>query len=196
MAALGEAGVVELRSDRSLADVDVTIRAAYRQVFGNAHVMESERLAISESQLKQGEITVREFVRQLAKSAFYRSRFFDNSYRYRAIELNFKHLLGRAPASYEEMAAHSKILDEQGFEADIDAYIDSLEYQENFGEDVVPYHKGFKSQVGQSNVVYNRMFQLYRGYANSDRAQNQKAHLAREVMQTRHRQSMQPIADR
>jgi phycocyanin-associated rod linker protein len=186
MARLGETGTpAELRNDtsRTAADAEVVIRAVYRQVLGNAYVMESERLVVPESQLKQGDLTVREFVRQVAKSEFYRSRFFNNCYRYRAIELNFKHLLGRAPTDYSEMVEHSNILDEQGFEADIDSYIDSLEYQQNFGENVVPYHVGFKSQVGQKNVGFNRIFQLYRGYAGSDRAGQKKGRLTREIAQ-------------
>jgi phycocyanin-associated rod linker protein len=164
---------VELRPERSSEDVDVVIRAVYRQVLGNAYVMESERLVVPESQLKQGEITVREFVRQVAKSELYRSRFVDGCNRYRTIELNFKHLLGRAPHDYSEMTNHSANWDQGGFEADIDSYIDSLEYQENFGENIVPYHRGFTTQVGQSNVGFSRMFQLFRGYASSDRAQKQ-----------------------
>jgi phycocyanin-associated rod linker protein len=169
---------------RSAADVDLVIRAVYRQVLGNSHIMESERSAVSESQLRSGEITVREFIRQIAKSDFYRARFFENCSRYRSIELNFKHLLGRAPESFEEMKAHSAILDTKGFEADIDSYIDSLEYQENYGENIVPYHRGFRTQVGQKNVNFSRMFQLFRGYSNSDRAQAQKKGiLTREVVQ-------------
>jgi phycocyanin-associated rod linker protein len=174
---------VELYAGASDADLEVVIRAAYRQVLGNAYVMESERLVVPESQLKLGQISVREFVRQVAKSEFYRSRFFDSCYRYRAIEMNFKHLLGRAPDSYEEMAAHSQILDESGYEAEIDSYVDSVEYQQNFGDNIVPYHRGFLTQAGQKNVGFNRMFQLYRGYANSDRVQNKKpARLTRELV--------------
>lgn len=174
---------VELGSEPTDEGKEVVIQAVYRQVLGNAYVMESERLVVPESQLKQGELTVSEFVREVAKSELYRSRFFDNVYRYRAIELNFKHLLGRAPTDYSEMAAHSTILDQEGFEADIDSYIDSLEYQQSFGEYVVPYHRGFKTEVGQKNVGFNRLFQLYRGYASSDRAQGQKkGRLTQEVI--------------
>jgi phycoerythrin-associated linker protein len=54
-------------------------------------LLENVTKIVPESQLKQGIIDVREFVRQLAKLELYRSRFFDNVYRYRAIELNFKH---------------------------------------------------------------------------------------------------------
>ncbi|MGD2184020.1 phycobilisome rod-core linker polypeptide [Lusitaniella coriacea] len=151
-------------------EIETVIRAVYRQVLGNAYVMESERLVVPESKLKNGEITVREFVRQVAKSDLYRERFFESSPRYRFIELNFKHLLGRAPDSYEEMKAHSQILDEGGFEAEIDTYLDSDEYQQNFGENIVPYYRGYKTQTGKSLVGFTHLFQLLRGACSSDRS--------------------------
>ncbi|MBP0016615.1 MAG: phycobilisome linker polypeptide [Cyanobacteria bacterium SBLK] len=153
---------------RSDEDAEATIRAAYRQVFGNAYVMESERVTVAESQLKLGEISVREFVRRIAKSDTYRARFVDPCPRYRSIELNFKHLLGRAPDGFEEMKAHSKILDEEGYEADIDSYLDSDEYQENFGEDTVPFYQGYKTQTGKKMVGFTHMFQMLRGASSSD----------------------------
>lgn len=177
---------VELCSNDTPADKEVVISAVYRQVLGNAYVMESERLTIPESQLKNGSISVREFVRQVAKSDFYRDRFFNNCSRYRSIELNFKHLLGRAPANYEETSAHSQILDEGGFEAEIDSYIDSEEYQASFGENVVPYYRGFSTEGNKNMVGFSRIFQLYRGYANSDRAQignGKQSRVSCEVMQ-------------
>ena len=76
---------VELVPGASGDDVTGVIHAAYRQVFGNAHIMESERVVSAESQLRGGNLSVRDFVRSLAKSAFYRSRFFDNCSRYRSI---------------------------------------------------------------------------------------------------------------
>jgi hypothetical protein len=94
--------VVELDLNASEADVDLVIRASYKQVLGNAYVMESERLVTLESQLRGGDLSVRELTRSLAKSELYRSRLFDSCYRYRAIELNFKHLLGRAPDNFGE----------------------------------------------------------------------------------------------
>ena len=150
-------------------DKEILIRAAYRQVFGNAYVMESERVVVAESQFKLGELSVREFVRQLAKSDTYRARFFEPCARYRLIELNFKHLLGRAPDGFDEMKYHSKVLDTEGFEAEIDSYLDSDEYQEAFGEDIVPYIRGYKTRSGQSMVEFTHMFQLVRGASSSDR---------------------------
>ncbi|MDJ1183253.1 phycobilisome rod-core linker polypeptide [Roseofilum casamattae] len=164
-----ETAPVELCPNFSDSDADIVIRAVYRQVLGNAHVMESERLTVLESQLKGGEISVREFVRQVAKSELYRSRFFENCYRYRAIELNFKHLLGRAPDNFEEMRSHSTVLDDRGFEADIDTYLDSDEYQTTFGENIVPYYQGYRTQSGQSMLEFTNMLQLVRSASSSDK---------------------------
>ncbi|MEM6256457.1 MAG: phycobilisome linker polypeptide [Cyanobacteria bacterium P01_D01_bin.156] len=142
------------------------IKAVYRQVLGNAYVMESERLAVPESQFKRGELTVRDFVRAVAKSDLYRSRFFESCPRYRYIELAFRHLLGRAPNSFEEMKFHSAVLDTEGFEADIDSFIDSDEYQNVFGQDFVPYIRGYKTEA--SNMVgFTHTFELVRGASSS-----------------------------
>ncbi|MEO1353436.1 MAG: phycobilisome rod-core linker polypeptide [Cyanobacteria bacterium J06635_15] len=164
-----EADPVELIPNASAEDVDIVVRAVYRQVLGNAYVMESERLVVPESQLKSGDISVREFVRQVAKSELYRSRFFENCYWYRAIELNHKHLLGRAPQSFEEMKAHSAVLDAAGYEADIDSYLDSDEYQDRFGENIVPYYRGYTTQPGQNMLEFTNMIQLLKSASSSDK---------------------------
>ncbi|NET32754.1 MAG: photosystem I reaction center subunit XII [Cyanothece sp. SIO1E1] len=158
----------ELRPNATEADLQVVIRAVYKQVLGNAHVMESERLTEAESQLRNGDITVRGFVRAVAQSERYRSLFFDNSYAYRYIELNFKHLLGRAPQDQSEISEHVRIYNTQGYEAEINSYLDGEEYQLNFGENIVPYYRGNNTIVGAKNVGFNRTFTLMRGYATSD----------------------------
>ena len=144
------------------------LSAAYRQVLGNSYVMESERQTVAESQFKVGRISMREFVRILAKSYLYRSRFFDSCNRYRYIELTFKHLLGRSPDSFAEMREHAQRLDNQGYDADVDSFIDSEEYQQRFGEDTVPYLHGWKSGPGKSMRAFTWMFQLTRGACSSD----------------------------
>jgi phycoerythrin-associated linker protein len=161
---------VELWPTSSSEDKQAVIRAVYKQVLGNPHVMESERLTIAESKLCDGTITVREFVRAVAKSDFYRSRYFESCAPYRFVELNFKHLLGRAPLAQEELSEHICRCIQEGYEAEIDSYLDSPEYQEKFGENTVPYYKGAKSQVGQKQVGYNRTLSLYQGYAGVDSA--------------------------
>ena len=161
---------VELFSYASQAETEIVIRAIYRQLLGNAHLMESDRLTVAESQLSNGDITVREFIRHLAKSELYRSLFFDNYTSLRAIELNFKHLLGRAPHSYEEVVQHSQILYEGGYEAEIDSYLNSEEYLENFGENIVPYYRGYKTQTGKNVIGFTHLFNLLRGSCSSDRS--------------------------
>jgi phycoerythrin-associated linker protein len=159
---------LELIPGRSEEEVESIIRAVYRQVLGNAYVMESERAIVPESQFKRGQLSVREFVRAIGKSDLYRSRFFDTSPRYRFIELNFKHFLGRTPNGLEEMRIHSTVLDTKGFEAEIDSYLDSNEYQNAYGESFVPYYRGYKSQPGQTMVGFTHMFAMLRGASSSD----------------------------
>jgi phycoerythrin-associated linker protein len=152
---------------RSEEEAETLLRAVYRQVLGNAYVMESERLVVPESQFKRGELSVREFVRAVGKSDLYRSRFFTSCARYRAIELNFRHFLGRPPCNLEEMRMHSTILDTKGFEADINSYLDSDEYQNTFGENIVPYIRGYKTEACTSMVQFTHIFQLVRGASSS-----------------------------
>jgi len=144
------------------------IRAVYKQVLGNPHVMESERLVSAESQFCDGSLTVREFVRAVAKSDFYRSRYFESCAPYRFVELNFKHLLGRAPYDQAELSEHICLCVEQGYDAEIDSYLDSEEYSNSFGEDTVPYYQGATTKVGQKQSGYNRTLALLRGDAEVD----------------------------
>jgi len=145
------------------ADKAAIIRAVYQQVLGRQYVLDSERLEVPESLFRRGYLSLREFVRQVAKSNLYRDRFFSNTNPYRFIELNFKHLLGRAPQNKAEMLHHFTILQEQGYDAEIDSYIDSAEYQDRFGEEGVPYLHGWSYSVGQQGLQFSYMLQLARG---------------------------------
>ena len=152
---------------RSGEEAASIINAVYRQVLGNAYVMESERLTVAESQFKLGEFSVREFVRAVAKSDLYQSRFFTSCARYRSIELNFRHLLGRAPRDLEEMRMHSTILDTEGYDAEIDSYLNSDEYQNTFGENFVPFIRGYKTEACETMVQFTHLFQMVRGASSS-----------------------------
>ncbi|MEB3310883.1 MAG: phycobilisome linker polypeptide [Snowella sp.] len=184
VSAFNDSAPVELRPDASRDDATAVINAVYRQVLGNDYVMESERLKGAESLLRNGSISVREFVRTVAKSELYKQKFFYGNFQTRVIELNYKHLLGRAPYEEAEVVFHLDLYENEGFDADIDSYIDSVEYQENFGDNIVPYYR-INNQVGDRTVGFTRFFRLYRGYANSDRAQleRSKTRLAGELGQ-------------
>ncbi|MCP9887985.1 phycobilisome rod-core linker polypeptide [Cyanobium sp. ATX 6A2] len=150
-------------------DKEGLMRAVYRQVLGNQYGMKSERLEGPESLFRRGYLSVREFVRQVAKSGLYKQKFFENCNPYRIIELNFKHLLGRAPQNKAEMLEHFTILQEQGYDAEIDSYIDSAEYQGRFGEEVVPFLHRFNDNAGQQGLQFSYMLQLTRGVGASVR---------------------------
>jgi phycocyanin-associated rod linker protein len=171
--AFSDSQPVELRKKDSTQEIENVISAVYRQLLGNDYLMKSERLNSAESLLRDRKITVKDFVRQVAKSELYKGKFFYSSFQTRVIELNYKHLLGRAPYDESEVIYHLDLYQNKGFEADIDSYIDSAEYDSNFGDDIVPYYRGFETQLGQKTVGFSRMFQLYRGYATSDRSQLQ-----------------------
>jgi phycoerythrin-associated linker protein len=160
--------LVELRQNATEDDLQSVIRAVYRQVLGNAHVMESQRLSSAESFLRNGDISVKEFVRAVATSDLYRALFFESSSAYQFIELNFKHLLGRAPQDQTEIAEHVAIYNNHGYEAEINSYLDSDEYTQSFGYSIVPYIRGNQTQTGIKNVSFNRTFALARGYAAND----------------------------
>jgi phycoerythrin-associated linker protein len=159
---------IELRPNASEDDLQTVIRAVYRQVLGNAHVMDSQRLTSAESQLRNGDISVRDFVRAVAQSDLYRALFFENSSPYRFVELNFKHLLGRAPQDQTEISEHVQTYNAQGYDAEINSYIDGDEYSISFGENVVPSARGNRTQTGIKNVSFNRTFALMRGFAAND----------------------------
>ncbi|MBD2163887.1 phycobilisome rod-core linker polypeptide [Calothrix membranacea FACHB-236] len=165
---------VELRPNATEEDLQATIRAVYRQVLGNAHIFENQRLTNAESQLRNGDITVAGFVRAVAQSDLYRSLFFETSSPYRFIELNFKHLLGRAPQDQAEIAEHVQIYNTQGYAAEINSYIDSDEYSRSFGDHIVPSTRGNRTQAGIKNVGFNRTFALMRGFAANDLGKSAK----------------------
>ena len=146
------------------------VAAAYRQVLGNAHVMDHERCDALEAQFADGRLCAREFVRGLAKSELYKSRYFYKVSAYRGIELNFKHLLGRPPLDQQEIANAAAIQSSQGFDALVDAIVDSAEYAEVFGDHVIPYVRSFTSASGMSMLNFVRIAALEKNFVSSDRS--------------------------
>ena len=165
---------LELRPFPTEEDLQTVINQVYKQVLGNEYVMECDRLESGEALLRNGDLTVRDFVRLVAQSPLYQSLFFHSSPQYRFIEMNFKHLLGRPPQDQAEIDEHVRIYYEQGYKAEINSYINSDEYTQSFGDDIVPYPRTIRSQVGIKNEAFNRIFSLLRGPATSDRDKDAK----------------------
>jgi phycoerythrin-associated linker protein len=137
------------------------------------HVMDSQRVTSAESQLRNGDISVREFVRRVGQSPLYQSLFFENVSINRFVEVNCKHFLGRAPRDQAEISTYVQQYNNEGFDAVINAFVDSAEYLDRFGENTVPYATGAQTQAGQSNVGFNRVFAMMRGFASNTGKQAQ-----------------------
>ncbi|MCZ8160609.1 MAG: phycobilisome rod-core linker polypeptide, partial [Microcystis sp. LE19-196.1B] len=128
------------------------ILAAYRQVFGRMPY-EGQRLSVAEIKLENGDITLREFIKTLAKSETFRKIYWTPLYVVKAIEYIHRRLLGRPTYGRQEMNQYFDICSKKGFYALIDALIDSPEYTEAFGEDTVPYERYLTPQGMQLRMV-------------------------------------------
>jgi phycobilisome core-membrane linker protein len=124
------------------------IKAAYRQVF-ERDITRAYSLSISdlESKVKNGDISMKEFIRRLAKSPLYRKNFYEPFINSRALELAFRHILGRGPSSREEVQKYFSIVSDGGLSALVDALVDSPEYSDYFGEETVPYLRGLGQEA-------------------------------------------------
>jgi len=63
-------------SDLRQSEAQAQLKAAYRQVFGNAHLFDDERSLSAESLFINGDLTVQGLVNALALSDSYRRLFF------------------------------------------------------------------------------------------------------------------------
>ena len=137
------------------------VKAAYRQVF-ERDITRAYSLGLSdlESKVKNGEISMKEFIRRLAKSPLYRKNFYEPYINSRALELAFRHILGRAPSSREEVQNYFSIVSDGGLAALVDALVDSREYADYFGEETVPYLRGL-GQEAQECRNWGPQFDLF-----------------------------------
>ncbi|MGB7085540.1 MAG: phycobilisome rod-core linker polypeptide, partial [Phormidesmis sp.] len=146
--------------DSTQHSLEAVILATYRQVFGR-EVLESQRHQMAETQLKGGLITVREFVRQLAKSKAFRRAYWESLYVTKAAEMIHRRLLGRPTYGRRETNQYYDICGRQGFYALIDAIVDSNEYAQAFGDNTVPYERyvtprGLALRSPQGPVAYSK----------------------------------------
>jgi phycobilisome rod-core linker protein len=152
------------------ADVEKMIYASYRQIFSEHEILSFNRQKNLESQLKNGSLTVRDFIRGLAKSeAFYRLVVSVNN-NYRLVDICLRRFLGRASYSKEEEIAWSIKIGTLGFNGFVDALVDSQEYTDAFGDFTVPYQRR-RRQDRPFNLVtprYGEDFQATAGTVTTD----------------------------
>jgi len=123
----------------SPSDLGNLIHAAYRQIF--FHAFQWDREIVLESQLRNRQITVRDFIRGLLLSKTFIDSFYDKNSNYRFVEHCVEKVLGRKVYNQREKIAWSAIVMTKGVKGFVDDLLNSDEYIENFGENTVPYHR-------------------------------------------------------
>ena len=128
------------------------IRAAYRQVFERdiAKAYSQMPCPVEATQVRQGEISMREFIRALGRSKEYRNQFYARFSNSRAVELAFRHFLGRGISSREEFTYYFDIVSAQGLPGLVDCLVNSMEYARVFGEETVPYLRDLGEEAQES----------------------------------------------
>ena len=123
------------------SDLDNLIRSAYVQIFNEQQLIKSNRQTFLESQLRARQINVKQFIRGLLLSDSFRRRNYEVNNNYRFVEMCIQRVLGREVYDEQEKLAWSVVIATKGLQAFVDALLDSQEYQDNFGDDIVPYQR-------------------------------------------------------
>jgi phycobilisome core-membrane linker protein len=136
-------------SGREKAEV---IRAAYRQVFERDIVKgySQEVSPVEATQCRQGQISMREFIRSLGRSKEYQKQFYGRFSNSRVVELAARHFLGRGLSSIEEFRYYFAIVSAQGLKGLVDVLVNSMEYARVFGEETVPYLRDLGEEAQES----------------------------------------------
>ncbi|OLP19369.1 phycobilisome rod-core linker polypeptide CpcG [Leptolyngbya sp. 'hensonii'] len=142
----------------SPVDMDVLIQAAYRQIYNEQQMLAYHRQRFLESQLRVGQITVKDFIRGLATSDSFRRLVYESNNNYRCVEICIQRILGRSVYNNQEKLAWSIVLATKGLQSFIDALLSSEEYLDNFGDNTVPYQRRrILPQRTQGELPFARM---------------------------------------
>lgn len=150
-----QAGVLKqkfvMKTSLSAEEKKSVICACYRQVF-ERDINKAYSLNFSdlESKVKNGQLSVKEFIRALGKSNIYRKQFFEPFVNSRSLELAFRHFLGRGLSSLEEFQKYFAILSVRGLNGLIDSLVNSPEYSDYFAEETVPYLRSLGEEPQES----------------------------------------------
>jgi phycobilisome rod-core linker protein len=155
------------------SDLENLISAAYHQIFHEQQMLAHHRQRFLESQLRAGQITVKDLIRGLALSDSFRRLTFDSNNNYRFAEICIQRILGRNVYSEREKIAWSIVIATKGIQGFIDDLLNSDEYLDNFGDNTVPYQRRrILPQRTQGELPFERM------------ARYDKYHLAKIPKQT------------
>ena len=155
---------LEIANDRD--NLDTVIESAYRQIF--FHAFKTDRDVNLESQLKDGQITVRDFIRGLTLSETFQRTFYGFNSNYKVVRHLCERILGRKVNGKGEELSWSIVIATKGLQGLVDVLLDSQEYQDAFGYDTVPFQRNRVlpgRELGDTpfNITTPRYDEYYRG---------------------------------
>jgi phycobilisome rod-core linker protein len=149
----------------SSGQISDLIEAAYRQIFFHAFAADREKFL--ESQLRSGQITVRDFIRGLCLSNTFTNSFYNLNSNYKFVTHCVQKVLGRDVYNEAEKIAWSIVICTKGRAGFINDLLNSEEYLENFGDSIVPFQRRRVLPSGASELPFNiqspRYDEYYRG---------------------------------
>ncbi|WP_310414224.1 phycobilisome rod-core linker polypeptide [Chamaesiphon sp. OTE_8_metabat_110] len=146
----------------SSGEIDILIGAAYRQIFFHAFAADREKFL--ESQLRSGQITVRDFIRGLCLSNTFTNSFYNLNNNYRFVTHCIQKVLGRDVYNDAEKIAWSIVIGTKGRAGFINDLLNSDEYLENFGDSIVPFQRRRVLPSGASELPFNIQSPRYDAY--------------------------------
>jgi phycobilisome rod-core linker protein len=138
------------------------IEAAYRQIFFHAFAADREKFL--ESQLRSGQITVRDFIRGLCLSNTFTNSFYNLNSNYKFVTHCIQKVLGRDVYNEAEKIAWSIVIGTKGRAGFINDLLNSDEYLENFGDSIVPFQRRRVLPSGASELPFNIQSPRYDAY--------------------------------
>ncbi len=148
-------------------ETDELIKAAYRQIYNEQQMLEHHRQRLLESQLRSGQITVKDFIRGLVLSDSFRRLTYESNNNYRFVELCIQRILGRPVYNDREKLAWSIVLATKGLPGFVDELLNSEEYCKTFDDYTVPYQRRrILPQRSQGEVTFAHMARYGTDYRN------------------------------
>lgn len=156
--------IYRLEDTNSPADYDQVIWAVYRQVFSEHETLRFNRQITTETRFRNRSLTVRDFIRELAKSERFYNLVVAVNNNYRLVEVCLRRFLGRSAYNEDEKIAWSIKIGTLGFNGFVDALLDSEEYTQAFGDYTVPYQRK-RMEARPFNLVTPRYGEDYQEVA-------------------------------
>ncbi|MCP9882900.1 phycobilisome rod-core linker polypeptide [Cyanobium sp. Alchichica 3B3-8F6] len=147
-------------------DLNLLIESCYRQIF--FYAFKVDRNLTLESQLRNGQMSVRDFIRSLCLSDTFTRSFYNLNSNYRVVRHLVEKLLGRPTHGRSEEIAWAAVLMTRGVKGMVDDILNGQEYLDAFGYDTVPFHRNRvvgSRDLGETpfNITTPRYEAYYRG---------------------------------